>query len=582
MAAPQPARLYQKKSGVFFIRVLLATTAASRADKASKKELRCTLRTKSLLLARTVCSYLNALLETTPVRERATTVSKFLSHQLSTWTLPGGLSASDEDDQERLLRFLAQKPEIEQAIVQAIKQSTSADPRMLGLLARLAESRQDASSIGVPTALARTMHLDAAINAYAARYNDRLKSQNDRTSEDNVRLLKNFKAFINKQHPELVADPLVHTIETRHVDAFLAAEAERPGRGQRQSDIDASEPAEDTAGDEDDQASPIKVKALTLLKKLGGLNHFFNYLLGIEKVVSANPAADMKDAAEVWRKRASEEEASYAPFSGDQLKRMFEPAFYLAHTRDPDHFWAPLLGVHLGSRLGEFINKSIDCVGEDVAAGCWYIDITVGKNKNSVRRLPITQPLVDLGFLRYVEHVRALGGKYLFPHRNWKGSTATRQPSKGTSRRFGENLTELGMIAHDEVFHSFRHTVITLLSDAGVPLTIAMQICGHEAQDHAVREGEITKEEATSVHRTIYTHPDQERPGTDHPILKLKAALEQAVVLPLDYERLARCAEIVRTHLKPVGGSFRSGWAAQNEKYTRSMVDRLARSMAHG
>jgi hypothetical protein len=187
MSTPRPARLYQKKSGFFFVRVLLATTSASRKDSAKRKELRCTLRTKSRFLARTVSSYLNALLEHVPVQERESAVTNFISHTVSAWTLPGGISASDDDDQERLLRFLAAKPALEQALVTYL-QNLSGQPgaKLETLLATLALGRGSDAAPPMPLAASastpgRTMRLKLAVETYLKRYNQRLETQDDRT-----------------------------------------------------------------------------------------------------------------------------------------------------------------------------------------------------------------------------------------------------------------------------------------------------------------------------------------------------------------------------------------------------------------
>lgn len=60
--------------------------------------------------------------------------------------MPGGISASDDDDQERLLRFLEKKPEVEQAILDQMK----ARARYLNRLADQAERVTSASAIMLP------------------------------------------------------------------------------------------------------------------------------------------------------------------------------------------------------------------------------------------------------------------------------------------------------------------------------------------------------------------------------------------------------------------------------------------------
>jgi hypothetical protein len=102
-----------------------------------------------------------------------------------------------------------------------------------------------------------------------------------------------------------------------------------------------------------------------------------------------------------------------------------------------------------------------------------------------------------------------------------------------------------------------------------------MQIAGHEAQDHAVRTGRITEQQANSVHQSVYTHADLQRMGTDYPILALKDALERSVKPPIDYARLALAAEIVLEHTKKIGSKFRTGWPPQRHRYTEEMTARL-------
>jgi len=291
---------------------------------------------------------------------------------------------------------------------------------------------------------------------------------------------------------------------------------------------------------------------------------------------------DTAEASEAWRNRAKAEDVHYEPFTNDHIRRIFEPASYLARSRDPDYFWGPLLGLHFGVRLGDFVTAKLKDVGHIKEIDTWYIDVPyeVAKNSNSVRRLPITEPLIRLGFLQYVEHLRCLGAEHLFPHRDWTAPTALRDPSKQQSRRFGEYLDAIGIRSPRLVFHSFRHTVVSVMQDAGVPMSHAMQIAGHEAQDHAVRTGRITQQQAGSVHQTVYTHADLERMGTDYPILALKDALERSIRPPIDYERLAKAAAIVLEHTRKVRDRFRTGWPAQRRRYTEEMTARLDAAVA--
>lgn len=159
--------------------------------------------------------------------------------------------------------------------------------------------------------------------------------------------------------------------------------------------------------------------------------------------------------------------------------------------------------MHLGIRLGEIVRTKLADIGQD-DSGLWYLDVDdeVSKNDNNRRRIPITDPLIELGFLNYVEHVRCLGATRLWPHRDFDTPTAQRPPTKNQSQAFRAYFSKVGLDDPRLVFHSFRHSAVTALLDHGTPLHISMQICGNEAQDQAVRTGLIRPSVARSVHLT--------------------------------------------------------------------------------
>ena len=595
MGTRRPARLYQKKSGLYFVRVLLADSF----DHSQKSECKRSLRTKDLTFARRMASVLNASLEGAPMNGRVSIVNDFFHHTVSTWTLPGGISCDDDDDQARLERFLAKHPRIEKAVAKCIARTAAApahraaaappvpahatsrtgdaevravvapEPQRPPLAAptsdlqrdhAVADSRLHVAPATTATAPLpkRPTRLSEARILYNKHYNDTLEAQNDRTTDDKGRNLDMFVEYLHANHPELGDDPWVHEIDSSHLNGFLAEQSQRPGK----------------RVDRDGKA--MRAAPRTLIKKLGDVTHVFKYLKTIVKATQEDLAEDTAEASEIWRNRAKVEDVHYEPFTNDHIRRIFEPSAYLARSRDPDHFWGPLLGLHFGARLGEFVNAKLENIGYIPEIDTWYIDVSDAKNANSVRRLPITQPLIGLGFLKYVEHVRRLGAVYLFPHRDWTCPTAIRDRSKAQSDRFGKYLDAIGIQAPYLVFHSFRHTVVSVMQDAGVPMSIAMQIAGHEAQDHAVRTGLITEQQARSVHQSVYTHADLERMGTDYPILKLKEALDKSIKPPIDYPRLSMAAEIVLEHTRKVGGRFRTGWPPQRQRYTDEMTARLA------
>lgn len=148
-------------------------------------------------------------------------------------------------------------------------------------------------------------------------------------------------------------------------------------------------------------------------------------------------------------------------------------------------------------------------------------------------------------------------------------------PSGNCSDRFAKYLDTLHIRDRALVFHSFRHTVVTALHDAGAPLSDAMQITGHQAQDHAITTGKMTAEQARSVHVKTYTHSDKARLNTKYPLARLHHWLDHAVQVPLDYRRLAKAASIVTEHVVKTMDGFQSGWSPLKRKHVEEQIGRL-------
>lgn len=92
-------RLYRKKTGVYFVRVLLGKSVFP-------SELRSSLRTKDPSQARRLVAVLNAFIEGVSMPHRPSAFNDF-RNTISTWTV-GNVSVADDDDQDRLGRFLAE------------------------------------------------------------------------------------------------------------------------------------------------------------------------------------------------------------------------------------------------------------------------------------------------------------------------------------------------------------------------------------------------------------------------------------------------------------------------------------------
>jgi integrase len=98
------------------------------------------------------------------------------------------------------------------------------------------------------------------------------------------------------------------------------------------------------------------------------------------------------------------------------------------------------------------------------------------KNSSSRRMLPLHPMLIDLGLLQHAEAVRSNGADRLFPELEAVRGKLGHAPSKW----FGRYKTKLGITDPRKTFHSFRHTLIDDLRDAGVQDSLIKRIAGHE------------------------------------------------------------------------------------------------------
>ena len=119
-------RLYRKTSGVYFVRVLFGPDHLDASQNGqTKRELRASLRTKDPFVARTLASYINAQLAQCADMTNRQALWPDISHTISSWTLPGGISCNGEEDRRSLTQFLRDHPGLERALAKHIERGTA-------------------------------------------------------------------------------------------------------------------------------------------------------------------------------------------------------------------------------------------------------------------------------------------------------------------------------------------------------------------------------------------------------------------------------------------------------------------------
>jgi integrase len=555
--------LYRKRCGTYFLRVIVSAPASSSDGSGrQRKEVRYSLRTKDPSRARALAAWANARLELARDMNDRNDILNALGIRKMLTIEPNRITVENEQDVTNLLRIQAAHPKLLEAFaVLPDPQAEATRQMMLDVIHRRSaehEARKDMGpgedrpAVAIPP---NPLRMSQAMEQYTAACNAAKLAE--KTVVERERLLKGLVAHVVSAMPGVGADPFVHDIGTHHLSSFLDKVAKK---------------ATTDGTSTDEPASP-----LTLIKKVSGLRTFFDWAREEREATLADPTTGLGKRGKSLRKVAAKEKEHYEPFDTEQLKRMFEPSRYLAFNNHADYFWAPLLGLHLGTRLKEIITLELSDIDRHKPTGIWFMDVRPenAKNPNSIRRLPIPARLVELGFLEYIEQLRRLGATQLFPHRDLTSPTARLDPSKNCSRRFGEYLDTVGIVNPALVFHSFRHTVVTALQRAGTPLTDSMQIAGHQAQEHAIRIGEITAKQAQSVHIRTYTHADRAALNSEYPIERMQRHLDNAIQEPLDYARLRKAAVIVTEHMVKTMEGFKSGWSPLKHAHTDEQLERL-------
>lgn len=197
-------------------------------------------------------------------------------------------------------------------------------------------------------------------------------------------------------------------------------------------------------------------------------------------------------------------------FTQDELITIFNSDKYQngKHNRTYE-YWLPLLGLYMGARLGELSQLRLqDVYRED---GTWLVDFNEDEDKtlktiNSIRKVPVHKTLVRLGFIRYVEHLKALykadklHTNLIFPDLI-KGRDGY---GHNTAKSFDRYLKALDIKADGKSFHSLRHTFADERKQADENPAMTAELMGHEIDNETLgrygKEYKITLKKAQIDH----------------------------------------------------------------------------------
>lgn len=157
--------------------------------------------------------------------------------------------------------------------------------------------------------------------------------------------------------------------------------------------------------------------------------------------------------------------------------------------------WGPLIAIYTGARLNEISQLQLDDIRQENGVWCFdFNDEGDGKKlKTSASRrlVPVHSRLLELGLVDYVADLKARKKPRFFHE-------LTYSAKEGYGRNLGRwvntvFLAKLGFKSKELVFHSFRHTMVTRLMQAGVEENVVKAVVGHTrqgvTQQHYFRQG---------------------------------------------------------------------------------------------
>lgn len=230
----------------------------------------------------------------------------------------------------------------------------------------------------------------------------------------------------------------------------------------------------------------VKIAVPTINKYLQTYISLFGWALR-NQYVATNPF----DGTFIPKRRGSRRALRDA-FSPEQVSDIVHEAVHgtRGFVRHDWQKWSLLIAVYTGARLNEIAQLLVNDIREVEGVLCFDItDLMEGGNQLDDRKqlktvaakrvVPVHPVLIELGLLEYKRSLESRGIDRLFPEFTKGVNGWGTKLSRWANGTFFPNM---GMKTSRLVFHSFRHTVVTRLTQLAVPEPMVKALVGHEQQ----------------------------------------------------------------------------------------------------
>jgi integrase len=230
---------------------------------------------------------------------------------------------------------------------------------------------------------------------------------------------------------------------------------------------------------------------------IGGKGGFFEWAMASGHYPKGDNPASSHVSYSTREKRARRK-FGFKAYDSHQVQALFHPAAFEGLPLSGR--WAALIGLYTGARASEVGQLLIEDIVEEGGLPCIKIsdegEHQKVKTEVSLRTVPVHPDLMALGFLTWVDGLRADGQTRLFPAAK---ADAKNGAGNWITKSFSRHLEEVGnnWPKAKRGFHSLRKTLIQELQGLGVSSELRAQLVGHELDDehHATYSRSFTAKE---------------------------------------------------------------------------------------